>query len=199
MLRAAVLVLVALALFPAVGRGDPSPPIAQMMDTPASAFDLFLLDLQEQMKSDAPPGLQLTGLYYEFTDNLLFVTFGLRQDSFTWNRFWASKTGREAVLRENLDILTKRVGVEPLTQGGRGKLFGWIQFVPIRHGWANKAIDEPSVRKELSERTVVELSADDFTGREDARYLISRDQHGKVTFEKKTLEDAIKDWEGRTK
>lgn len=170
---------------------EPSKAISSMMDTSSSVFDVFLFRLLEESKcyrgwfdnreKNDKPDLCMTSIRYKFDDNLIEMNF------FVWERHKGMKgfaTGndqqKEKILKNILSGVARSVGVEPIDGRLSNFRFGIIQTTPIRHGWSTKGFDEELAREEVANRTVIHLR----TNVAGFVYTVTRDHHGKVTFEK---------------
>jgi len=184
--RITVVVLIVIGLAVTHAAAEPSRPIAKMMDTPASTFDVFLFRLYEQSKcfqgwfgnrkNDDKPDLCMTTIKYKFDDNFIVMNFIVREKYEKMAGFRSSSDKqKESMLKALLSDVATSVGVEP-----QGTRLGMIQLTPIREGWSTKAFEETETREEIANRTVIHLRANigGFV------YTVTRDHHGNVTFDK---------------
>jgi hypothetical protein len=182
-----IVMLMVISLVPMYALAEPSAPITKFMDTPASAFDIFLFHLQENGKCYQTfwgnPGNQkldlcLTRLEYSYDDNIIEMNFFVNNS----HKLLQGISGKPQKDKENVikSILTDAaqiVGVEKIPSVG---FFGWIQMVPIRHGWSTKNLDESEFRDEIRKRTRVLLYTDPIDGK---RYKAVRSHHGEISIE----------------
>lgn len=166
---------------------EPSKPISSMMDTPSSVFDVFLFSLFEQSKcasgwfnrtADDDANICMATINYDFNDNLVEMNFVVREGHEEMQDILNSgEEQKEVILKELLLDTAQKAGVEGW--GDRGKL-GMIQFTSMRHGWGAPSFDEELAKKEISDRTVINLR----TNIDGFLYTATRDHHGRVTIEK---------------
>jgi len=160
----------------------PSKPIATLMDTPASAFDMFLYNIQKRGECNSrywgnPGGFKLnlcmTSLDYNYDDNLIKMKF------FVSNNYKLIQDNKkekiESLLKKIMSKVSQIVGVEHISWG---KYYsGWIQNVTIRHGWGTKTVNLDEIRNEIRKRTEITLITQSING---IRYKVTRTHHGKV-------------------
>jgi hypothetical protein len=181
-----MLVLLVFCLMSFHALAGPSRPIANLMNTPASAFDVFLFRIQEsgecyQSHWGNPGGkkldLCLTQLLYFFDDNIIEMTFYVSEHHEMMQGI-SGKSQREIkdAVRSILTKVGQTAGVEKFPVFDN--YFGWIQRVPIRHSWSRKDLNENEIREEVRKRTRVVL----YTGPIDGtKYKAVRSHHGEIT------------------
>ena len=169
-------------------QAEPSKLLAQTMTTQTSTFDFFLFKLEEQSKcyrgwfgnsknknSEKPC---LSTLNYNFDDNLIKMVFYVDETNEKMIHFKAStEKKKETILRGVLSDIATFVGVEERN----GMKIGMIQMTTIRNGWSKEGFDEPKIKEEIANRTVISVTANIKDG---FIYKAIRNHHGKVFFEK---------------
>lgn len=170
---------------------DPSKPIRSAMSTPASIFDLFILQLWEQSKcfqgwfgnsADRNKELCMTTIDYDFDDNIVEMNFLISETDTKIKGFkTANEKRKEQILTAALKELAISIGVESIDEKiGR---FGMIQFTPMRRDWKTDDFDADTVKDEIADRTVIHLRVKN----EGFIYKASRDHRGKINLSKETL------------
>lgn len=170
---------------------EPSRHISALMQTPASTFDFYLYRLYDQTKcfhffespvlEENKPNLCMTNLEYQFDDNLIVMNFFVRENYKHMSGFLnSSEEKKKDILKTIMADLSKDIGVASRDKDNPGFRFGLIQMTPIREGWKTKEFDEYEVREEIANRTVMHLR----TNIAGFVYTLTRDQHGKLTYQK---------------
>lgn len=183
--RTIVLVII-IGLIPLHALAEPSKPIAELMDTPASAFDIFLFHIKVRGEDEcyhtywADPinqsDLCLTDLAYSYDDNIIEMRFFVsRRHKLLQGLSGKLQKEKEDTIKKILTEAAEIAGVEK--KGVIGYL-GWIQLVPIRHGWGAKNLNESEIREEIRRRTRVVLYTDVIDWK---RYKAVRSHHGEIT------------------
>ena len=184
--RTIVLVII-ICLIPLHALAEPSKPIAKLMDTPASAFDVFLFRIKERGEVEcyhyywADPGDQkhalcLKDLAYSYDDNIIEMRFFVsKRHELLQGISGKPQKEKEDIIKKILTEAAKNAGVE---KSGPFGYSGWIQSVPIRHGWGKKNLNESEIREEIRRRTRVVLYTDVIDWK---RYKAVRSHHGEIT------------------
>ena len=182
-----IVMLIVVGLVPLHVLAEPSKPIAKLMHTPASAFDVFLFRIKESgecYQADwGNPGNQkfdlcLTSLEYSFDDNIIEMNFFVSKR----HELMKSISGKPKKTKEDTIkiVLTKVAETAGVEKFGSLGYFGWIQQVPIRHGWSTKDLDVSEIREEIRKRTRVVLFTDPIDGK---RYKAVRSHQGEITID----------------
>jgi len=181
----AIIIIMVIGLAPWHVTAEPSKPIAKFMDAPASAFDVFLFRVKEEGKCYQTywgnPGNQkldlcLTGLVYNFDDNIIEMNFFVYEHhELLQGISGKSKKDKEDTVKSILTKVAEIAGVEKRIHIGYS---GWIQSVPIRHGWSTKNLNMNEVREEIRKRTIVRLYTDPIDGQS---YKAVRSHYGEIT------------------
>ncbi len=195
-----LLMLIIASFMPFQALAEPSKPIANLMNTPASAFDVFLFRLKERGRC-VPTTLDsifydpdpcLIGAEYSFEDNILTLHFAVTKR----NELVKKVSGKDEKTKEEeitkiLNSAAKSAGVKKI-EPEEGIVIamkkelgidmtpfysGWIQDTPIRHGWATNDFDADEFREEIIKRTKISLQV--FF--EKSIYTAVRSHHGEIT------------------
>ena len=138
---------------------QPSPQIENMMQTPATVFDMFLFRLYEAAKcnnvvknSNADEAdLCLTSIGYDADKNILSVFFRVLPWAEIMDEFVdVEPAERKEIMLKLLENTARRFGAMDS--------WGLLHSTPMSHGWQGSAADEKSFRAELAQRTVISLS-----------------------------------------
>ena len=183
--RTIVLVII-IGLIPLHALAEPSKPIAKLMETPASAFDVFLFHIKVTGEDEcyhtywAAPinqsDLCLTNLKYSYDDNIIEMRFFVsRRHKLLQSISGKSQKDKEDTIK---DILTEAAEIAGVEKQNGVFYCGWIQSVPMRHGWGTKDLDEIEMRDEIRRRTRVVLETDLIDRK---RYKAVRSHHGEIT------------------
>ena len=133
------------------------------METPASAFDVFLHQLYVAANGMGYFGgpnmkeqLRIYKLDYDYGTNLVHMGFHISPDHELMKGFNTKdiEGKKNIMLRAAKDIATS-VGVEDTDGLGQ---FGLIHYVKIRNGWSSRDFNESKIKEEIAERTVVEIT-----------------------------------------
>lgn len=168
---------------------DPSGPIAAMMNTPATVFDVFLSDMYQESKcyrgwfgnlrnSDGRnmANLCMTSINYKFDDDVIVMHFFIGSRNKKMKGFdHANLETKKFIMTGIVKQLAKEVGV---AKNRMGLEYGMIQTTPIRYGWADKRFNEAAAIKQIAARTVIDLVTDT----DGAVFTVTRNQHGVITF-----------------
>lgn len=174
-----VLLLLGLYLTVTPVLAEPGPQIARMMQTPASAFDLFLFRLYEGAKCNnlvkntnaEEADLCMTKLDYDAETNLLSTFFRVYPGAEAMDDFVdQGSAGRKQTLLRLLDNTARRVGA----------LDGWglIHSTPISYAGNRADAAEKAFRTELAMRTSTALS----TSYDGVVYVVTRRPDGSVKY-----------------
>lgn len=146
----------------------PSAPIMSLINTPASIFDVFLFNINEEARCFRDSGKIvnsqpcITTLRYIFNENIVEMSFFASSKVEELIRLSGkTKEETESGILEILKSVSRDVGVEPRTSLGYS---GWIQFTPIRNGWSTGNFDEGAAREELKLRTMIHLHTERLDG-----------------------------------
>ena len=164
MVRYFISLLLSIFLVCGIAYADPSRPIAKAMETPVSVFDMFLYEISERFSDE------LYRVRYDFTDNLITIEFTINKDHSTVKGF------KEANEEQRKKILTKAVD----SFGILLKLT--INNFQIRHGWQAEDFLEQEFRDEVSKRTVISVTLDDYEKDPVVFYTAKKDHHGNITY-----------------
>lgn len=188
MIRKISCVIIATLLMTVSVYAGPSKPIHKMLTTPISAFDFFLFELEEKCKCDkwfGNPNWKtdpcMTILDYNIQENLIFLTFYIfepnRSTTYMKGFINSNEAQKEQILLTAIQKLAVVLGVAK--RESMGKRYGLIQLTPIRRGWFSKDFNEPELKKEIAQRTVLVLQ----TKYKEKLYNVERQINGEVKFE----------------
>ena len=156
---------------------QPGPSIGQMMQTPASVFDLFLFRLYEAGKCNTvvkngnldEADLCLSSINYDAGKNILTAFFRVLPGAEAMDDFVdLEKDGRKEILLKLLDNTVRRVGA----------VDGWGLLHSIPLGAGTAAAAEKSFRAELAGRTTTKLS----TSYDGVVYIATRHHDGRIEY-----------------
>jgi hypothetical protein len=173
------LAAVFITLFAQQVLAQPSPQIAKMIETPATAFDMFLYRLYEAAKCNNilknnntdEADLCLSSLSYDADQNVLSVFFRVLPGAEVMDDFVDLEAdGRKAIMLQLLDNTAKRVGAVDS--------WGLLHSTPISHGWNQGMADEKLFRAELAKHTSTALS----TSYDGVVYIATRLPDGTVKY-----------------
>jgi hypothetical protein len=157
----------------------PGPAIANMMQTPASAFDMFLFRLYEASKcnnllkndNSDEADLCLTALGYDPDSNLLSTFFRVLPGAEVMDDFVDLESdGRKAIMLKLLETTVRRVGALDS--------WGLLHSTPVSHGWKPGDTAEKAFRQELAKQTSTALS----TSYDGVVYVATRHADGTITY-----------------
>jgi len=157
----------------------PSPQIAKMIETPATALDMFLFRLYEAGKCDNvlknsnsdEADLCLSSLSYDADKNILSTFFRVLPGAEVMDDFVDEEVaGREVIMLNLLENTARRVGAVDT--------WGLLHSTPISHGWKSSAAEEKSFRAELAQRTTTAVS----TSYDGVVYIATRHQDGTIKY-----------------
>jgi len=158
---------------------EPSPQIAKMIQTPATAFDMFLFRLYEAAKcnnvlknsNSDEADLCLSSIKYDADKNILSTFFRVLPAAEAMEDFVDQDTdGRKQIMLKLLDTSVRRVGALDS--------WGLLHSTPLSHGWKGNVGDEKSFRAELAQRTSTVLS----TSYDGVVYIATRHQDGRIEY-----------------
>ena len=173
------LVILFSILFAQQALAEPSPQIAKMIQTPATAFDMFLFRLYEAAKcnnvlknsNSDEADLCLSSIKYDADTNVLLTFFRVLPATEAMADFVDQDTdGRKQIMLKLLDNTVRRVGALDS--------WGLLHSTPISHGWKGNVVDEKSFRAELAQRTSTALS----TLYDGVVYIATRHQDGRIEY-----------------
>ena len=157
----------------------PGPAIVKMIQTPATAFDMFLFRIYEAAKCNTvlknnnsdEADLCLSTIKYDAEKNVLSAFFRVlpaaeAMDDFVDQEF----AGRKEIMLKLLDNTVRRVGAVDS--------WGLLHNTPISHGWKGSQAEEKSFRTELAKRTSTALSA----SYDGVVYIATRHQDGTIEY-----------------
>lgn len=166
-----------LAAMPAAAA--PGGAIGRLMQTPASAFDLFLLRLYESAKCNRvvrndnidEADLCVSTLAYDPDGNQLNVFFRVLPFAEPMDEFVDSDAdGRRDILLDLLDNTVKRFGAVDT--------WGLLHNLPLGFAAVAAGVDERAFRRELAARTTVTLT----TSHDGTVYVAKRRFDGKIEY-----------------
>lgn len=153
--------------------------IERMIQTPASAFDVFLFRLYEAAKCNQvvsndhleEADLCLSSLSYNAEGNVLTAFFRVLPAAFAMEDFVdADADSRKEILLGLLDTTAQRFGAVDT--------WGLLHNLPITHGWKSGDTDEKAFRGELARRTTTVLS----TSYDSIVYVATRHYDGRIEY-----------------
>ena len=174
---------------------DPSPQIKKLMNTPATAFDVYLFMLYQTHKCFPHKSLAqqdssynkmykycLSRIEYDWSDNIILMEFSLNEHHPGLKDFYQkSDTEKQELFNKKLNELVMEYGF--------GKHRGKIHGTQIRYGLKSDDFDEEEFKNEISKRTQIMIF---YLGYDGYTYLVKRDHHGNVLFRKDKVELTLK-------
>lgn len=163
---------------------EPTPGIKTLIETPASAFDVFLHQLYIAANgptffggADIKEQIKIYQLDYDYESNLIAMGFHISPDDKLMRGFKNSdiEGKKDILLRAAKDIATG-LGVEKRDRIGR---FGLIQLLKIRNGWGSADLNEAQIKEEIAKRTVIEVV---YASETKVIYQVRRTQSGRYEF-----------------
>jgi hypothetical protein len=142
----------------------PSPQIARLMDTPASAFDIYLHHLFVEGNGPTFFGgpnmrepMRMAHIKYDFDSNAIVMTFQVSSSHKSLEGF-SGRTldGKKTMLLATARKLAESVGTE-YRDVDKTIRIGLIQATSIRYGWSAKEFNEDEIKEEIANRTELEL------------------------------------------
>lgn len=174
----------ALLMIPMSIIAAPSPGIRALLETPASAFDVFLHQLYVASNGPTYFGgpnmkeqIRIFKIDYDYASNLISISFHIGTDHRLMRGFARRdiKGKKNILLNAAVDIAIS-LGLEARNKNIR---YGLIQSLKIRNGWTSNAFDENQVKEEIANRTVFELV---YAWEEKNLYRVRRTQSGDYEF-----------------
>jgi len=153
--------------------------IASMIQTPASAFDIFLFRLYEEGKCNNvvknsnfdEADLCLSSISYDADKNILSAFFRVLPGAEAMDDFVdQERDGRKEIMLKLLDNTVRRFGAVDT--------WGLLHSTPISHGWNSDKEQEKSFRRELAERTTTAVS----TSYDGVVYIATRHRDGSIEY-----------------
>lgn len=202
MLKKLICLIFAVMLIAVTVNAKPGKPILKMLNTPITAFDFFLFELEESCKCDkwfGNPNWKsdpcMTVLKYNITDDLILLNFYIYDPSrsTTYMKGFINSNNRqkEQILRAAIERLAIVVGVAK--RPNKGKRYGLIQVTSIRRGWYDKNFNEAELKDEIAKRTVLTLQ----TKYQGKLYHIERGINGEIIYEVSPAKEAMEPRESR--
>lgn len=158
---------------------QPSAAIVNMMQTPASVFDLFLLRVYEASKCNTvlknenadEADLCLSTISYDSGENILSAFFRVLPGAEAMDDFVEQEMeGRRAILLKLLETTARRVGALDT--------WGLLHSTPLGYGRNASVADEKAFRAELAQRTTTSLS----TSYDGVVYIATRHYDGTIEY-----------------
>jgi len=158
---------------------EPGPAIAKMIQTPATAFDMFLFRIYEAAKcnnvlknnNSDEADLCLSTIKYDAEKNVLSAFFRVLPGAEVMDDFVDQEfAGRKEIMLKLLDNTVRRVGAVDS--------WGLLHNTPISHGWKGSQAEEKSFRAELAQRTSTALS----TSYDGVVYIATRHPDGAIEY-----------------
>lgn len=155
------------------------PQISSMIQTPATAFDMFLFRLYESGKCNnivkngnlEEADLCISSIRYDADTNILSAFFRVLPGAEAMDDFVdLDADGRKATMLQVLEVTARRVGAVDS--------WGLLHSTPISHGWKADLEAEKSFRAELAQRTLTALS----TSYDGVVYRATRHPDGRVEY-----------------
>jgi hypothetical protein len=157
----------------------PGPAIVKMIQTPATAFDMFLFRIYEAAKCNTvlknnnsdEADLCLSTIKYDAEKNVLSAFFRVLPGAEVMDDFVDQEfAGRKEIMLKLLDNTVRRIGAVDS--------WGLLHNTPISHGWQGSQAEEKSFRAELAQRTSTALS----TSYDGVVYIATRHQDGAIEY-----------------
>ena len=163
----------------AQAQAEPSSSIANMIATPATAFDMFLFRIYESAKCNnvvnnanmEEADLCLSSISYDADRNILAAFFRVQPAALAMEEFVdEEEAGRKTIMLQLLDNTAKRLGA----------VDGWglLHSIPISHGWKGSLLEEKAFRAELAGRTTTSIT----TSYSGVVYVAKREADGTVKY-----------------
>ncbi|MDH3630463.1 MAG: hypothetical protein OER98_05015 [Gammaproteobacteria bacterium] len=158
---------------------EPGPAIAKMIQTPATAFDMFLFRLYEAAKcnnvlknnNSDEADLCLSTIKYDADKNVLSAFFRVLPGAEVMDDFVDQEfAGRKEIMLKLLDNTVRRFGAVDT--------WGLLHNTPISHGWKGSKAEEKSFRTELAQRTSTALT----TSYDGVVYIATRKPDGSIEY-----------------
>lgn len=158
---------------------EPGPAITKMIQTPATAFDMFLFRIYEAAKcsnvlknnNSDEADLCLSTIKYDAEKNVLSTFFRVLPGAEVMDDFVDQElVGRKEIMLKLLDNTVRRVGAVDS--------WGLLHNTPISHGWKGSQAEEKSFRAELAQRTSTALS----TSYDGVVYIATRHPDGTIEY-----------------
>lgn len=157
----------------------PGPQVAKMLQTPASAFDLFLFRLYQAGKCNTviknnnldEAALCLSALSYDADKNILSAFFRVLPGAEAMDDFVDLEAdGRKQIMLALLDNTVRRFGARDT--------WGLLHSTPLGHGLKIGGGNEKAFRAELAQRTSIALS----TSYDGVVYIATRHHDGSLEY-----------------
>jgi hypothetical protein len=158
---------------------EPSPPIAKVIQKPATAFDIFLFRLYEAGKCNNvvknnnadEADLCLSSISYDADKNVLSTFFRVFPSAEVMDDFADQEYGgRKEIMLKVLENTVRRVGAVDT--------WGLLHSTPMSYGGSFSEAEEKSFRAELAQRTSTALS----TSYDGVVYIATRHQDGTIEY-----------------
>lgn len=157
----------------------PGPQITKIIETPASAFDMFLYRIYEAAKCNNvvknnnadEADLCLSTIKYDADKNILSTFFRVLPGAEVMDEFVELEPAeRKETLLKLLENTARRVGAVDQ--------WGLLHSTPISHGWKVDLAEEKAFRAELAKRTSTALS----TSYDGVVYVATRHFDGRIEY-----------------
>ena len=158
---------------------EPGPAIAKMIQTPATAFDMFLFRIYEAAKCNNvvknnnadEADLCLSTIKYDAEKNVLSVFFRVLPGAEVMDDFVDQEfDGRKKIMLKLLENTARRAGAVDT--------WGLLYNTPISHGWKGSKAEEKLFREELAQQTSTALS----TSYDGVVYIATRHPDGAIEY-----------------
>jgi hypothetical protein len=170
-------------LFSTIAFSEPTPGIKMLIETPASAFDVFLHQLY--IASNGPSffggpnmkeQLRIYQLNYDYGSNLIDMSFHIGPNHKLMKDFSSKDVeGKKAIMLSAAKDIAKSLGLERngFWQGGL------IHSLKIRNGWSTKNFNESEIKEEIAEHIVLTIV---YAWEDELIYQVRRNQSGQYEF-----------------
>lgn len=180
------IVLSSALLMSASAVAAPSTGIRALLETPASAFDVFLHQLYVASNgptyfggSNMKEQIRIFDLSYDYDSNLIKMSFHVGPEHKSMKGFSSRDIeGKKDMMLSAAKDIAESLGLEA-RDGAIPIRIGLIQSLKIRNGWTSKDFDEEQVKDEIANRTVFQLV---YAWEEKSIYKVRRDQLGRYEF-----------------
>ena len=174
-----IIYLLFLIFLPLTAKAEPSKLISKLMETPASAFDVYLFNLYSENKCffyefSIEQEWCVMDVNYDFEDNLIVVYSMISEEHELLSGIDIFKLSEEDRNNKLNAIVT-----DASINFGVNNPDGEIYSVRIRNGWTNKQFDDTEIKNEIAKRTVIKAAIIS----EDVAHTVTRTHKGEYIYE----------------
>lgn len=163
----------------------PTPGMQLLMDTPASAFDVYLHQLYLSYNRETyysnphkKDEIWIFDLKYNYNSNLINMSFHLGSEYPLVSGFTSTDiNGKKVMLLKAAKEVATALGLEKID--GLGVRMGTIQMTKIRNGWSTSNFNEEKFKDEIADRTILRVL---YAWEDKLLYQVIRSQNGEYKF-----------------